>query len=649
MNDLIYSGILRYAWNLFLGENMVQPKRTSLGFLGFFLGIVAGSVWAQADLDKAVSWLNAQQQSDGSYSLTTDMALPEQATSEALNAFYALSEPNNVAQNRAYTYLNQATDIDTELVARKIIAGAQRNATDQTLLTLLKTHQNSDGGFAAYQGYSSHALDTAWALKALALAGYSRSDEASNALAWLISRQQSGGNWVNNADGDDVILTAQATDAIWHYRHNFNIQNTLDNARRWLINRQDAGQWDSIHKTAWALRAVLPGLSDTSSVQNAINALSAVQNINGSWENDVYLTALIVQVLTATGRASPNPDHGTVSGTVLDDETGLPLGNIAVQLQNAALSRITDAQGQFTFTHLSAGNERLSIEIAGYWPLSAPLNLQSGQALDLGELRLIKGAGTDVTITGIARYTSASNVSYVAANATITIGSLQAKTDNQGVYTLTGVPAGLINLSAAYSNYPVIQTDFTAKAGETISLDFMFKAASTSIGTSVKFIVTNNSTGLPISSATIGLNPSGARVNASTNAQGIATHQNGLIQGKNYFEIYRSGYEVALITVDLKGWQGVIEIPISLKPVSASNTAILSGTVTDNETGLPLAGVTVKVPGKSLETQTNAQGAYAFTETLSRNDITFEKSGYETAAFNINAANGRGGGFVWVV
>ncbi|MCL2298225.1 MAG: carboxypeptidase regulatory-like domain-containing protein [Proteobacteria bacterium] len=606
--------------------------------LAYIIGLCAVFPANASSIDQGVSWLQAQSQpSNGSYSTSADIALPEQSTSEALTVFHSLKQPVDTAQTRALDFLNASPDNSAETVARRIIANAQQEKPTAALVATLKSYQNADGGFGFEQWYESSVLDTTWALKALAAVGQLNGSETQRALTWLLSQQKADGRWDGMEGGFDLAATAQAMEAVWLYRKTFNINANLTRAQNGLMAQQSAGHWGNVLNNAHALRAVLLMLPDTNSVQTALTVLSDAQSANGSWEGDAYVTALVLQVLGATSRPSPNPDHASITGTIVDNDTGLPIENVPVRLARTNLTINTDAQGRFTFTHLNAGAEQLSVEATGYRPLSAPLNLQTGQDLDLGELRLIAGVSNDVTITGVAHYYhSVAGIIYVASGASIKAGTQIVSADGSGAYTLTGLPAGQIELEASYYNYPIIRASFTAKAGEVINLDLLFKQ--TSSAGSVKFIVTDAQTGSPLSGVTIALDPVGTTVNVTTNAQGVATHSNSLALGENFFEVWHYGYEIALIKIDLKGWQD-IEVPVSLVPYTGTG-AVLKGTVADTDTGLPLAGVSVQVPTWSLETQTNAQGEYEFTGiTLSRDDIIFSKAGYEPATYRIFVYN----------
>jgi len=252
---------------------------------------------SSTDFNKAVSWIQAQQKSDGSYMTTNDLAVPARSTSDALTAFRVLSVASSAAQDQAYAFIQNLDQNRTEWLARQIIASAEQGAVNTSFVALLKTYQNEDGGFGAFNGHASHTQETAWALLALAAAENQMNTETQDALSWLIGKQQSAGYWQNHVDGDDFALTAHALETLRIYGQIYVLQNELNKAQQWVMQQQSGGQWGSVYKNALGLRAVAPGLTDAGSVQTAIDALLIAQSTNGSWENDVYTTAIALQAL----------------------------------------------------------------------------------------------------------------------------------------------------------------------------------------------------------------------------------------------------------------------------------------------------------------------------------------------------------------
>jgi alpha-tubulin suppressor-like RCC1 family protein len=589
-------------------------------------------------IQQGLAWLDAQSGTGGA--LVTDVQFPRQRQSEVLTTYHQLGQSLPGALSHLAL---DAKPTATDLLARKIAAMRQTGASPLTELEALLALQNRDGGFGAIAGYPSNVLDTSVALEALAEVS-PRSDAASKALGWLAAQQNADGHWDRTnvtPQYTDIVITAIAAHAVWRYRSHFVVTEPLEKGRQWLLGQKNgSGHWGNTLQTAHALLSILPGLLDAGSEQAAIDTLTAAQLSNGSWGDDAYLTAIALRVLFLAGQETTNPDLASVAGTVVDANTGNPIAGASVALDRANLNAMTDAQGKFRFTRLQAGAEHLNITAADYRALSSALNLQAGQQLDLGELHLVPGGGTDAVVTGTARYWSDANGERPASNALIEVGSLQTRTDGDGNFTLAGIPGGQYTLKATYGNYPVVMADFAAQVGETVSLSILFKPNSAVTNKKITFVVTNAATGLPLQNATIRTgSTTSAPVSVNTDVAGKATVNAHLADGVNYVEVFRNGYDVVLVTLNLSGWVD-IQVPVVLKRVNQAGT-FLKGTVVDAQTQQPLAGVVVSVPSKGLETQTDAQGGYRFVGTvLSNESVSFEKPGYEPFSVSLNVYSG---------
>jgi prenyltransferase beta subunit len=144
---------------------------------------------AHADISQAIGYLAAQQNADGSYGDSPSaIATPVQGTSEALRAFQ-VTDTAVPPYAPALAYLNASTENNTEFLARKIIVNAGGGLDVSVLLGDLLLRQDPlTGGFGDTDA-APNVLDIAFALQALAAAGYGNNSEAVNALNYLLSRQ----------------------------------------------------------------------------------------------------------------------------------------------------------------------------------------------------------------------------------------------------------------------------------------------------------------------------------------------------------------------------------------------------------------------------------------------------------------------------
>ena len=550
-----------------------------------------------------------------------------QVRSEAAIALRALAQTVPPA---LYTSIDGVTPDSTEYLARKTIAKQLASASDAAPVSALVKFQNADGGFGAVAGLASNPQDTAWALRALA-ANQASSAAVAKALGWLVSAQQSEGQWKLVVDGDAVVNTALAVQALTLYRQEPAVRAVLTKARTWLMDQRIAQQaWGDDLRTAHALLAVLPGLDNATSVRPALDTLRQSQRADGSWAGDPHLTALALRAIWLAAQPTTNPDLSSVTGQLVN-EARQPLVGVTVQLTPGGAQAITDAQGRFNFNQLAEGSARVTIQAAGFLNFVADIQLSKGQALDLGTivLRAASGGGAaNVAITGVAQYSDDGTTWRSAANAVITVGALSATTNANGEYALANVPPGAVSLGATYSTYQPVTANFTAQAGQQVRFDPKFVRGATS--STLKVLVSDEQTGASIAGASVVLNG----IQRQADANGEVFFATGVNAGENTVTASASGHGTRIITFNVQGRQNVI-LPITLAAAAAlpPNQTVLEGVVTDADTALPLSGAIVRVQGAGLQALTDARGRYAISASsglAGSRDVLIEKSGYQS-------------------
>ena len=117
-------------------------------------------------LQKGQQWLQAQTKPDGSLaSEAASPALPAQSRHETVAALKAL---NASVPATLIAGMDGFTAPATRYLAQRALTRQQAGADDASLLDALAALQNPNGSFGAAQGLPGNALDTAWALRALA-------------------------------------------------------------------------------------------------------------------------------------------------------------------------------------------------------------------------------------------------------------------------------------------------------------------------------------------------------------------------------------------------------------------------------------------------------------------------------------------------
>ena len=70
-------------------------------------------------------------------------------------------------------------------------------------------------------------------------------------------------------------------------------------------------------------------------------------------------------------------------------------------------------------------------------------------------------------------------------------------------------------------------------------------------------------------------------------------------------------------------------VSVALSTLAAQPASEVRGTVTDGDSGRPLAGVSVKLSGSAVSTTTDAKGAYAIRVPSTAAVLEFSREGYQ--------------------
>jgi hypothetical protein len=80
--------------------------------------------------------------------------------------------------------------------------------------------------------------------------------------------------------------------------------------------------------------------------------------------------------------------NGSVSGRVLDADTGLTITGARVTITDMGLTTFSGGGGLFFIPNVPPGVHTLLVTNPGYEPLSKPFAVAAGQNSDVGDLRL---------------------------------------------------------------------------------------------------------------------------------------------------------------------------------------------------------------------------------------------------------------------
>jgi hypothetical protein len=77
-----------------------------------------------------------------------------------------------------------------------------------------------------------------------------------------------------------------------------------------------------------------------------------------------------------------------IKGTIVDSKTQQSLQSVVISIQNTNLMQLSDAKGRFVFENVPLGHHYLIIKSNGYQEQLLQIDIQEGQALDLGIIAL---------------------------------------------------------------------------------------------------------------------------------------------------------------------------------------------------------------------------------------------------------------------
>jgi hypothetical protein len=620
-----------------------KPRRLTKSRLLTLMAVPFFGFSPPTQANPGLDWLAAQAQPDGHYSTANDIATPFTATAETLRTFYLLGD-TAASQNvsAALNFLNAQAFPSTEHLSRRLIANLAANPNQPVteLSNLLLARLNDNGGLGDLKDYHSTVIDTAWALEAIARTALADtgSHELYHAIDFLLKQQHDNGGWASNGREPSVATTARVMHALWHYRDKvsniptLDVVPALDKAQDYLLaQRQSNGLWAETFESALALIALLARLPTLESLSASLEALRTAQNQNGSWNNDIYSTALALRALKTAESPEPNPDLGQMAAVVIDGQTGLALSGVTVQLTGTTTAnQLTNSAGEFQFSGLPAGNYNIQLSTEGETRLTAETQVNRGQQVNLGELRLFQEGATILqgTVTD-----ATTGEPLAGANIEITGVSDAIVTNAQGAYLVNNLTAGHVMIQARHEGYLTASNSVTVTAGTS----FVVSLALSPDRAILEGLITDANTEAPLVGANIIIN---GTVATQTDAEG-RYHLPNLPSSEYSIVVEHEGYDSVNHLISLPTQTTLIFSP-PLYPTgttpTVSDNAAVTGIVVDKQTCLPLEAVTI-TNGTETAT-TDATGRFNFTQLAAApTTLEWQLSGYlnKTLALSLSA------------
>lgn len=169
-------------------------KKVKVFFLTSLLLRIAvcmtSAVEQKKSMENGYQWLVANQNPDGSWGKDLMRFTDTNQTVATLKSLGKISE----TYENALQWIKAQEVLHTEGLARKIITLSGEQDVS-SLVQLLISHQNRDGGFGGYKAYESRTIDSIFALRALKAASYDDQNVLTRLITYILINQNADGGF----------------------------------------------------------------------------------------------------------------------------------------------------------------------------------------------------------------------------------------------------------------------------------------------------------------------------------------------------------------------------------------------------------------------------------------------------------------------
>jgi hypothetical protein len=341
-----------------------------------------------------------------------------------------------------------------------------------------------------------------------------------------------------------------------------------------------------------------------------------------------------------TGAFGSPTTPGTISGTVTDSITALPIGGATVCISTSgtcgSTTTTTAGNGTYTLSNVAPGSYQVTASATAYVTQSATNVVVATGATTTQNFALVPNPGsiggkvTDmVSSAPIAGATVCTGT-----DATCSPGSNTTTTAVNGTYTMSGLTEGSYQVNVVATNY-VSQSvnSVSVTPGATTTKNFALVPNPGSITGTVKDSVSST----PISGATVCISTGGTCSGTSTTTAADGTYTLSLLaEGSYQVTASAIGYSSLSATVNVAPGT-----PTTYGFALTAGPGTISGTVTDSITGLPIGGATVCISTSgtcgSTSTTTAGNGTYTLSNVAPGSyQVTASATAYVTQSTTTN-------------
>jgi PKD repeat protein/prenyltransferase beta subunit len=187
----------------------------------------------------------------------------------------------------------------TEDHARKIEVLKLAKKDIRNSLEIILTNQNSDGGWGYDIDYQSNEYHSAFALSAINVARISDPGVIAKTIKYISARQNDNGSFSLVDNNESIYLTSLIVLSLKPYQ---SASSAIDQATQWIMTQQnsDGGfgkPGSSFFESTYACRVLYDSNASNTDYRNALNYIIQHQQPNGSFNNNIYDTAIAIQAL----------------------------------------------------------------------------------------------------------------------------------------------------------------------------------------------------------------------------------------------------------------------------------------------------------------------------------------------------------------
>lgn len=314
-----------------------KPKKKEYGMsypwralLFFFIGLSSVAQAATQDQidtarNKALAWLLTNQTGEGKWSNATGSAVISTATAiDSIAQFGIRGYPST----KAISWLSNAEALSTDALARQIISLSKAGMNTSLLTTRLLSSANTSGySWGSYDHYAGSFPDTPLTLDAIYFSNAVYGN-AVNSLAFITGGQTAAdGGWPYvqsepSVAKSQIVPTAHNVLTLIRFKplpflsaYSATYQTSIANGITWLKSKQvsgggfGTGTAPTNTETAMAYLAIVAaaGAADPAAVA-ARDYLLSTQQPDGSWGEDPFTTALVLETFPAVNLADADKD-----------------------------------------------------------------------------------------------------------------------------------------------------------------------------------------------------------------------------------------------------------------------------------------------------------------------------------------------------